>query len=338
MISSYWDKPSYFLFFVVVLIIMFLLYRLHQWRAKVKAMYADSNLQDIVFTKNATRWLNLKNIFLLISLVFLVLSLMGPLWGEEQQTLKREGIDIVFALDLSNSMNAEDIAPSRLEKSKRLIINYLKTLGGDRVGLVIFAGESYAVSPLTSDYMAISSFVEGLDTNLLWNQGTNISSAIQASSKLLGDAQDTSKAIVLISDGEDHEEGLDEQIEQAKKKHIKIFALGIGQTVPVPIPMRSPDGFDEGFKENDNGTTVLTSFHGETLRHIAELSGGAYFKIESLESTIQKLKNAINNLEKKSQQEVLTYNKKHQYQWFLGISILFFFIYTLTPDKRIINT
>lgn len=338
MISSHWDKPNYIIFMLAVFIVMFLLYRLHKWRAEVRAMYADTNLQEAVFSQKSISWLNLKNIFLLLSLVFLVIALMGPLWGEEEQTLKREGIDIVFALDLSNSMNAEDIAPSRLEKAKKFIIDYVETLGGDRVGLVIFAGEAYAVSPLTTDYMAINSFVASLDTNLLWNQGTNISAAIRTSLEVLGTAQDTSKAIILISDGEDHEEGIKDQIANAKKNRTEIFALGIGESVPVPIPMRTTDGFDAGYKEDDNGSTVLTSFHGENLRNIAELSGGSYIKVESLESTIKKLQNGINTLEKKSQQEVLTFNKKHQYQWFLGISILFFFIYTLTPDKRILNT
>ena len=138
--------------------------------------------------------------------------------------------------------------------------------------------------------------------------------------------------------GEDHEKGIKEQIENAKKNRTEIFAVGVGNPVPVPIPMRTTEGSDAGYKEDDNGATVLTSFHGENLRQIAESSGGSYIKMESVDMTVEKLKKVINNLEKKAQSEILTFNKKHQYQWFLGVSILFFFIYTLTPDKRILNT
>lgn len=333
-----WDNPNNLGYFLMILVVIFLLFRLQRWRRKVRTAYADTSLQDDVFQKKLPGILNLKTNFLLISMIFVVLSLMGPLWGEEEQSLKREGIDLVFALDLSASMDAEDIAPSRLEKSKQFIINYLETLGGDRVGLVIFAGEAYSVSPLTNDYLAIASFVQNLETHLIWNQGTNISAAIQTSLEVLGDAQDTSKVIVLISDGEDHEEGLRRQIDNAIENRTEIFSLGIGSTVPVPIPLRSDDGFDLGNKENDRGSTVLTSFHGETLRQIAEASGGSYMKIDNLERSVQQLKNQMANLERKAQQEITTYNKKQQYQWFLGIGILFFFIYTLTPDNRFLNT
>lgn len=333
-----WNNPYYAFYFLMIFIVIFLLFRLQKWRKRVRDQFADTNLEDKVFQLKMSSLLSLKTMFLLISMIFMIVALMGPLWDEEEQTLKREGIDIVFALDLSDSMNAEDILPSRLEKSKQFIINYLQTLGGDRVGLVIFAGEAYSVSPLTSDYNAIQSFVSNLETNLIWNQGTNISAAIQTSLEILGEAPDTSKAIIIISDGEDHEEGLRRQIENAKSKKTEIFALGVGEPIPVPIPMRTEDGFDDGYKENQNGSTILTTFHGENLRQIAQSSGGSYIKIESLDETVQKLKNEMNNSNRKAQQEIMTYNKKHQYQWFLGASILFFFIYTLTPDNRFLNT
>lgn len=338
MMNIAWDNPNNAGYFLMILVVIYLLFRLHQWRKKVRQAYADSNLQEEVFQKKLPSILSLKSIFLLIAMIFMVLALMGPMWGEEEQSLKREGIDLVFALDLSSSMDAEDIAPSRLEKAKQFIINYLESLGGDRVGLVIFAGEAYSVSPLTTDYVALTNFVQNLETRLIWNQGTNISAAIETSIEVVGDAKETSKAIILISDGEDHEEGLRRQIDKAIENRIEIFSLGIGSTVPVPIPIRSDDGFDLGYKENDRGSTVLTTFHGETLRRIAQSTGGSYMKIENLDRGVEQLKNQMRNLERKAQQEITTYNKKQQYQWFLGVAILFYFIYTLTPDNRFLNT
>lgn len=329
-----WNQPYYILLMLLIVVVIYLYWNLHQWRKKVRAQYADEDLQEDVFRSKISNRLNTKIIFMILSLIFLVLALMGPLWGEEEQRLKREGIDLVFALDLSNSMNAEDIVPSRLEKSKNLIINYIQKLGGDRIGLVVFAGNAYAVSPLTSDYMAITSFVESLNTNLLWDQGTNISAALQESATMLGDAPDTSKAIVLISDGEDHEKNVSDALEMVKDNHIEIFAIGVGNDIPVPIPMVTVDGWDDGYKKDDNGSTVLTSFHGEMMRDLAESTGGSYIKLERVETTLNSLKAGINSLEKKSQSEIASFNKKQQFQWFLGVAILFFFIYSLTPDNK----
>ena len=330
----FWDKPYYAFLFLLLGLVLYLFWKLFEWRKSVRLHYADDTLREDVFRSKITNWLNLKTLFLLLSLIFIILALMGPLWGEEEQRLKREGIDIVFALDLSNSMNAEDIAPSRLEKSKNFIQNYVSQLGGDRIGLVVFAGEAYALSPLTSDYMALNSFIETLDTNILWNQGTNFASALNESVTVLGDAPETSKAIILISDGEDHEEGINEAIEVLNKNKIEIFAVGVGNDIPVPIPMKTADGWDDGYKEDDNGNTVLTSFHGETLRHIAEKSKGSYIKLERIEDAVSSLKTAINSLEKKSQSEIASFNRKQQYQWFLGISLLCFVMYSLTPENK----
>lgn len=313
---------------------LYLFWNLNQWRINVRKEYADPTLREDVFRSRISSWLNLKTVFLLLSLIFMVLALMGPLWGEEEQRLKREGIDIVFALDLSDSMNAEDIAPSRLEKAKNFMVNYVMQLGGDRVGLVVFAGDSYAVSPLTSDYVALLSFVETLDTNLLWNQGTNFAAALQESVNVLGKTPETSKAVVLISDGEDHEDGISEALDELQDNGILIFAVGVGDPVPVPIPMTTVDGWDDGYKQDDNGSTVLTSFHGEAMRSLAAETGGSYIKLERIDDAIRSLKSGLDTLEKKSASEISSFNRKQQYQWFLGISVLFFLMYSLTPENK----
>lgn len=330
----FWDKPYYFFLLLFIPVLLWLFLQLSLWRKKVRDQYADSMLQDDVFKNRPRSWFNLKLIWLLLAVFSLILAIIGPQWGEEEQKLKREGIDIVFALDLSHSMNAEDISPSRLEKAKNFMSTYIETLGGDRAGLVIFAGEAYSVSPLTSDYAALNSYIESLDTNLLWNQGTHIASALEESITVLGESRDVSKAVVLISDGEDHEEGISDVLENMKDRGIEVFAVGVGNNVPVPIPMRTPDGWDDGFKLDDNGSTVLTSFNGAALRSVAEKSGGSYIKLERTQDAVNDLRSGINTLEKKAQSEMTGFNRKHQYQWFLGLGILFFFIYSLTPENK----
>ncbi|MGI9527065.1 MAG: VWA domain-containing protein [Weeksellaceae bacterium] len=329
-----WAKPWFALVFILIGIIAYLLLNLQVWRKKVRQEFADSALDTAIFGEEPAAWLNLKAVLLLISLSFVTFALMGPMWGEEEQTMRREGIDIVFALDLSVSMNAEDVAPSRLAKAKQFIKKYIETLGGDRVGLVVFAGEAYSVSPLTSDYAALDGYIDTFDTNLLWNQGTNMSSAIIESVNVLGDSPNVSKAVILISDGEDHEKGIDDAIEYAKEKKVDIFTIGVGKPVPSPIPLTDANGWDLGYKEDDNGKTVLTSFHGEELRAIAAETNGSYTLMTTVNETLDQIRSQVNMLQKKAESEMSTFNKKQQYQWFLGLGILFFFIYTLTPDKK----
>lgn len=329
-----WDRPWFALGFIIIVVIAYLLWKLEAWKRKVRANFADNGLDTAIFGNEPSRWLNLKSVFLLLSLIFLTLALMGPMWGEEEQRLKREGIDLVFTLDLSNSMDAVDVAPSRLEKAKHFIKKYIQTLGGDRVGLVVFAGEAYGVSPLTSDYSALDGYIDTFDTNLLWNQGTNLSSAIIESVNVLGDSPNVSKAIILISDGEDHEPGIDDAIDYATENKVDIFTIGVGTTKPSPIPLTDANGWDIGYKEDDNGQTVLSSFHGEELRRIAEKTNGSYTLMTNLNESIEQVRAQINSLQKKAQSEISTFNKKQQYQWFLAIAILLFFIYTLTPDKK----
>lgn len=329
-----WSKPYYAVLFIIVAIVVYLFWNLNQWRAQVTREFADTHLQNKLFSHRLSKHVSTKNIFLILSLIFSILALMGPLWGEEEQKLRREGIDIVFALDLSYSMDAEDVAPTRLEKAKKLMAKYIQTLGGDRVGLVAFAGGAYPISPLTSDYTSLENYIETLDSKMLWNQGTNITEAINESVELLGESLDTGKVIILISDGEDHEAGVDKAVKRALEKKIEIFTLGVGETRPVPIPIDTGYGETE-YKIDRDGETVLTSFRGDELRRIAEESGGAYIKIENVKNAVSSLKSAVNMLEKKTNSETIILNKKEQFQWFLAGAILCFFIYNLTPNKRL---
>ncbi|QAR29889.1 VWA domain-containing protein [Ornithobacterium rhinotracheale] len=324
------STPEYGILFIALALASYLLWRLWRWRKQALRAFADEHMIPQLFRGGRGKCLKFRSVCLLLALFFMIIALMAPQWGEEEQKLKREGLDIVFALDLSNSMNAEDIAPSRIDKAKKFINSFLSQLGGDRVGLVIFAGEAYAVSPLTTDYTSLHSSVSALETDLIWNQGTNLSAAIDKSLQILGKNPETSKAIILISDGEDHEEGISQAIKKAKAQHTQIFTMGIGGESPVPIPMYDSYGAME-YKLDDEGNTVLSRFEGEELRKIAEKSNGAYIKIGAVNQSVKELKDALSNLDKKSLAEVSSRNKKQQFQYFVALALLFLFIYTLTP-------
>lgn len=329
-----WSQPSYIFLIILPLIAFYLLWRWSRWKKQVRLNFADAELQKNLFGSELKPHIPIRPILLIISMIFLVFAYMGPQWGNEKQTLRREGIDIVFALDLSYSMYAEDISPNRVEKAKEFIFKYMQTLGGDRVGLVIFAGEAYQVAPLTHDYHAIELFLDGLDPNTLWSQGTSLSTAIDNSLEMLGNQPDTGKAIVIISDGENHEEGIEKSVENAIQNQTEIVCIGVGKNKPTPIPIRSDDGRELGFYKTDgNGNTVMTEFHGEVLKGIAQQAGGAYFKLKSIDNTVKKLTQTINTLEKKSASETTALMQKEQFQWFVGISILFLLMFILTPSR-----
>ena len=329
-----WEKPTYGFLFLAIIVVVYLFWHLYKWQKIAINQFADADLIPKILGKAKFRFITFRRVLLILSLIFMILALIGPQWGEESQKVKREGVDIVFAVDVSNSMNAEDIAPSRLEKAQNFIKNFINKRGGDRIGLVIFAGEAYAVSPLTGDYTSLNAYIDALDTKLVWSQGTNFASAINTAVDVLGKNPQTSKVIVLISDGENHEFGIGKAIDNAKENHVEIITTGIGSDSPTPIPMYGQFG-DVEYKKDKDGKTVLTQFSSKDLEKIAEQSNGKYIKINSTKQAIEELESAINSLEKKSVSETLSTDKKKQFQWFLGLSILFLFIYNLTPVKGI---
>ncbi len=321
---------------VVIPIAIFCLIYFRKWQKTTREIFADSNLIPLIFSNTSKSFYWVKAILLILTLFFIVLALLGPMWGREPQTMKREGIDMVFALDVSTSMYAEDVAPNRLEKAKNFIRRTMKDLGGDRVGLVVFAGDAYAVSPLTNDYSAIDSYLQSVSPELFWNQGTNTAEAIRESIQLLGKSPDTSKAIILISDGEDHEENLNSALSLAQENKVKIITVGVGGNTPVPIPIYD-NGYRVGYKDNENGNPVLTKLQPQTLTQIAQKTDGAYIKMNGLVDTVKQVESDLATLKKKSESETTTMGYKNRYQWPLALAILGLFIYTLTLEKRFFN-
>lgn len=332
----FWEEFKYIWLFLLLLAALYLLYDLQRWRKNVMTEFADVSLRKQVFSGSSAATFGLKNVFLVLSIASLIIAVMGPMWGEEEQTLKREGIDMVVALDLSTSMNAEDVAPNRLEKSRLFLNSFLDRLGGDRVGLVVFAGDAYVMSPLTNDYIALKGQLNTLQTELLWKQGTNIASAIHKGVELLGENPSTGKAILIISDGEDHEGGINIALDEARKAGVEIFTIGVGTPNAVPIPEYF-NGELTGYKEDDSGRTVITKFSGDNLREIARTAKGSYTLMTSTEETYGALRRNLDNLQRKFEIEVTSKNRKAQFQWFLLAGLIFLFMHTLTPEKSFFN-
>ncbi len=275
----------------------------------------------------------LKAAFVLAAIVLVVLALSRPRWGYEWEEIKRKGVDIVVVLDLSTSMLAEDVEPNRLERAKRELADLLEMLEGDRLGLVAFAGTAFAQCPLTVDYRAYRLFLDSLHPAMMPAQGTDMGSAIEAAIKTFDEEKLSSKAIILISDGEDNEgKGL-AAAERANELGIKIFAIGVGGEAPAPVP--DLDG--RGHKRDPRtGEVVLTSFDEDGLKRIALTTGGGYERSVTGDMDLQ----AIYEQDIKQGMEAYeiatsrSQNWTERYQWFLGLALLLLVLEALLPEVR----
>ncbi len=330
-----WGKFENIAWLVFLLLFIGLAISLYRWRIKTKQDFADSNLLHHIFPEISKNRFWFKTILTSFGIFFLVLALMDPLFGEEEVKVKREGIDIIYALDLSNSMDTQDIAPSRLDKAKKIISESIQRLGGDRVGLIVFAADAYVISPLTNDYGAIQSYINSAETNLISQQGTNFADVLLKSSELFEGAPTTGKLLVILSDGEDNESSISKAIDLAKNNNIHIATLGIGTKPGGPIPVQI-GGFEE-YKMNRYGETVISKLDESSMKSLAGSSSGIYIRINQTQAGLDDLHRYLNSLEKNVQDTAMRKDKKHTFQWFLAIGLLLIFIDTLTTEHKLFN-
>lgn len=284
----------------------------------------------------------LKNITLLTGLFFLILSLAGPKIGTEVREVKRQGIDLLIALDLSASMNAEDVRPSRLDKAKFEINRLIERLQGDRVGLVVFTGEAYLQSPMTLDYSALRLFLEIADTGQMPSSATDFKSAMEtaltAFEALDDNSTEAAKVLLIISDGEDHGQSYDESLQRLVRNDISVYTLGIGTADGSTIPIYE-EGTNElvGYKRDNNGRVVTTKLQSQTLRSIANAGNGNFYSIERGNDGIDSFLARMDELEKGefASQEYADY--KNQYQWMGALALVFIIISVFIPNHPIIK-
>jgi Ca-activated chloride channel family protein len=240
----------------------------------------------------------LKRTLLLLAVFFIVLAWAMPRAGRGMRVVKREGADIAVALDVSTSMLAEDVSPNRMEVAKQAVINLILRLPGDRFALVGFAGASYIHCPLTLDTDALAMFVDFLNPGVVSEQGTDLGRAITESLKALEASSGRGKAIVLITDGEDHGGEVDAAVERASSEGVTIYALGVGTPGGEPIPVRDAQGNIRAYKRDKSDDVIVTKLNENVLERLAEATGGESFRIGSGEREISRLTKTLQSLEK----------------------------------------
>lgn len=263
----------------------------------------------------------------------LTIALVNPKIGTKLETVKREGVDIVFAIDVSKSMLAEDIAPNRLEKTKQLVAQIINNLASDRIGIIAYAGKAFPQLPITTDYAAAKMFLQSMNTDMLSSQGTAIDEAIQLARTYYDDEDQTNRVLIIISDGEDHNDIAVEVAEAASDEGIKIFTIGVGETKGAPIPIKR-NGIVLNYKKDNNGETVITKLDEETLIEIAEEANGQYINGKNTSEVVETIREILNRMDKKEFEAKQFAEFKDQFQWFLGFAIFFLFIDVFLLERK----
>lgn len=329
-----WGHPENIVWLLFIPVFIGLSAYVYRWRTHARRKFADPELISRIF-KTKTSKSTLKTFLIMTGFTFGVLALMDPLYGEEEVQMKRDGTDIVYALDLSNSIYAEDVAPSRLEKAKKIISESVQRLGGDRIGLIVFAGDAYMISPLTTDYNSVLSYIESASPDIISNQGTNFYDVIETATEIFKAGTSAGKVLVLVSDGENNEGGLSKAENLAKKNKIKIISMGIGTQRGAPIPI-DYGGFKE-YKMNRYGETVISKLEEKELKSLAQATSGTYIYVDQTNMALNQLHNFINKQQKEESDSSSGLDKKHVFQWFLGLAFVFIFIDTLTSEHKLFN-
>jgi Ca-activated chloride channel family protein len=243
-----------------------------------------------------------------------------PQMGSKISHDKRQGIETIIALDISNSMLAEDVVPSRLDKSKMLVENLVDKFDNDKIGLIVFAGDAYVQLPITSDYVSAKMFLQNITPDLIQTQGTNIADAINLAMHSFTQADKVGRAIVIITDGEDHEGGAEQMAAEAKKQGINVFVLGIGNTKGAPIPVG-----DGSYLKDKSGNEVMTALNEQMCKQLAQAGSGTYIHVDNTSEAEEKLNNEIGKLQKGETSSVVYSAYDEQFQA-VGIIVLFLLI------------
>lgn len=326
------DQTNYlYLLLIIPALIGLLLWNLRWKKNIVKDFGEGSFLKRLAPEASSTKPM-LKAILVLVSLLFIVIALVNPKIGTKVETVKRQGVDVVFAVDVSKSMLAEDIAPSRLEKAKQLTSQIIDNLGSDRVGMVAYAGSAFPIMPITSDFNMAKIFANDLNTEMVSSLGTALSEAIQVSANYFAE-EDSSKAIILFSDGEDHNERIDDAISIAKDKGIRIITIALGTADGAKIPIKVNGKIVE-FKKDGEGNEVITQMNESTLKKIASTTNGEFIYGTHTPEVLELVEQALQKIEKKDFEAQQIADFQSQFQWFIALALLILIIDAFVLNRK----
>lgn len=325
---------EYLWLLLLIPVILLVMYASYRWREKRRKQFAASELLEVIAGSYSRKKSIAKSIFFLLAIASLILAIANPQMGSKMETVKSSGADIMIALDVSNSMNAKDLTPSRLERSKMVLNQLIQRLKGDRIGIVVFAGQSYVQLPITSDYSAAKLFIPTINTSIVPTQGTAIGSAIDLCVSSFDEKSQSGKAVIIISDGENHEDDAVASAKAALKGGIQVFTIGMGSKEGAPIPMYKNNKVQASYMTDEDGSSVITKLDPEMLAGIAEAGGGAFVRATDADGGLSFILSKIDKLKKSENKTQLYSDYESRFQFFIGLSIFFLLLEILLSTKK----
>jgi Ca-activated chloride channel family protein len=327
------EKGYLYLLFVIPILVLVFLY-VNYWKRKKQKEFGDLELLKKLSPEKSLFKPILKFSIVLLGLICLIIGLINLKMGTKVEKVKRQGIDIVFAVDVSKSMLAEDVAPNRLEKSKQLVSQLINQLGSDRIGIIAYSGSAFPVLPMTSDYGVAKMFLQSMNPGMISSQGTSIDQAIDlASVKFFNKKDKTNKLLIIISDGEDHSDNAENAAEEAQKVGIKIITVGVGSEKGGPIPLKR-NGIVESFQRDNDNQVVITKRNSEVLSKIAKGAKGGYVDGNTTKLVLDYVKKVLDATEKTEFGATQMADLKSQFQWFLGFGFVLLFLDLFLLERK----
>lgn len=330
------DRNALYLLLIIPFLIGFYML-LFKNKREAMQRFAASSLFERLAPALSLRRLKIKSLMLVLGFIFLIISMAGPQWGEQSQELTARGVDIFIALDCSQSMMAEDYKPNRLTVAKTVLKSLVDKLQGNRIGVIAFAGEAYIECPLTVDMSAVKMYIDELDYTTIPVQGTSLGAAITLATESFKNIEKNasgSKALILLTDGEDLERHALESARNAGKTGVRIFALGIGNPEGSPIPIKNSEGKEVAPKTDSEGKIVTSRLDEKTLNEIAHMTGGKYLRCSYSETGLNTISSQILGMDKNEYQRRLEKQYINRFQYPLALVILLLGIEFMIPDSR----
>jgi len=326
---------SYILFglALVIPLAIIIFWSFKRYKKRTKKQFGTPEMVSKLIPNESKSRENWKFYLFFIAVLFIIIGIAGPQIGSKLVTIKRKGIELILALDVSNSMLAEDLKPNRLENAKRAIEKLVDRLQNDKIGLVIFAGDAYTQLPITTDYVSAKMFLNTITPNSVPVQGTNLTKALEHAANSFTPDSTVTKAIVLITDGENHEESAKDAATEIANKGIKIYTIGMGSPEGVPIPIHDRFGRQD-FKTDKDGNIVVSKLNETLLQEIAAIGKGSYFRANNATTGLNNIFDQLNKLDKKELESQVYSDYENQFQIFILLGVLLLLIEFFIPNRK----
>jgi len=321
----------YGLLLIPVFILAFVMYRV--WKRRTLKRFGELPVIGRLVPEMSDIKPFVKFTLVVIGYAFLIVGAANPQIGSRLEKVERKGADLMIALDVSNSMLAQDVRPDRITRATQAISKLIDELGGDRIGIVVFAGKAYMQLPITTDYAAAKMFLSTISPGMVPTQGTAIAEAINMAAGAFKQ-DDRSKAIIIITDGEDHEGDALKAAEEAASKGIRIYTIGMGSPEGTPIPVYDQNGYQIGFKKDKQGQTVISKLNEIMLQQIASNGNGIYVRATTGRDGLSRIFEEINQLQKSEIETQMFSEYEDRFQYFLAIGLIFLLLEFFLPDKK----